>query len=84
MLQVSPDAVVLAVCCAAASWFISVNPVMRVVIKIQAFRRLFLSPDPFLAQTKSELIGVIGITLDVEANFNSRGKNVRIDHHGDR
>jgi hypothetical protein len=73
MLQVSPDAVVLAACCAAASWFISINPVMRVVIKVQAFRRFLLSRKPRPGQTTTEfrasLMGIIGMTLDVEAKF---------------
>ena len=43
MLQVSLDVVVLAACCAAVSWFISVNPVMSVVIKTHARWRILLS-----------------------------------------
>jgi hypothetical protein len=35
MLQVSPDASVLAGSCAEALWFISINPVTSIVIKTQ-------------------------------------------------
>ena len=63
----------LAACCAAASWFISINPVMRVVIKVQAFRRFLLSRKPRPGQTTTEfmapLMGIIGMTLDGEAKF---------------
>ena len=73
MLQVSPDAVVLAACCAAASWFISINPVMRVVIKVQASQRFLLSRKLRPGQTTTEfmvpLMEVIGMTLDGEAKF---------------
>jgi hypothetical protein len=52
MLQVSPDSVVLAACCAAAPRFINVNPVMSVVIKVKAFWRFLLPSQPRLGQTK--------------------------------
>jgi hypothetical protein len=88
MLQVNPAAVILAACCAAVLWFISINPVMSVVIKTQARWRILLSRKPRPDQTTSEfgasLIGIIGMTLDVEAKFNSRRKNARIDYHGGR
>jgi hypothetical protein len=73
MLQVSPDTVVVAACCAAVLWFISTNPVMSVVIKTQARRRFLLSrkpcPDPTAGEFGVSLIGIIGMTLHVEAKF---------------
>src|SRR5258705_5730502 len=79
--------VVLAGCCAAASWPISISPVMS-VINAQAFRPFLLSRKPRPGQTTVEfgasLMGIIGMRLHVGARFKSRRKNARIDHHGDR
>jgi hypothetical protein len=78
MLQVSPDSVVLAACCAAAPRFINVNPVMSVMIKVKASWRFLLPRQPRPGQTNSEfgvsLVEIIGMTLDVEAKFKSRKK----------
>jgi DNA-binding transcriptional MerR regulator len=77
MLQVNPDDV-FATCCAAVSWFISINPVMSVVSKTQARRRFLLSSNPRAGQITTEfgasLMGIIGMTLHVEAKFKSRRK----------
>ena len=54
MLQVSPDGFVAAGSCAAASWFISINPVMSVVIKTQSRIRFFLSSKPSPVQNERE------------------------------
>jgi hypothetical protein len=76
MLQVSAD-VVLPASFAAASWFISINPIMSVVIKTQAcrwflcFRRLRRANSEF----EEALMEIMDATLDVEVQFNSRRKN---------
>ena len=68
MLQVSMD-VVLPASCAAVSWFISINPVMSVVIKTQACRWFLGLRRLRQANCKFEglLVKIIGTTLDVEA-----------------
>ena len=69
MLQVSPDAFVAAGSCAAASWFISINPDMKVVIKTQAFRWFLRLRRPRHAKSKFDesLMEIMDTTLDVEA-----------------
>jgi hypothetical protein len=51
---------------------------MRVVIKVQAFRRFLLSRKPRPGQTNSDLgftvVEIMGVTLDVQAKFKSRRK----------
>ena len=78
MLQVSPDSVVLAACCAGAPRFINVNPVISVMIKVKVFWRFLLPRQPRPGQTNSEfwvsLVEIIGRTLDVEVKFKSRKK----------
>ena len=68
MLQVSTD-VVLPASCAAASWFMSINPVRSVVIKTQASRWFLYLRRPRQANSKFEgvLVEIIDTTLDVEA-----------------
>jgi hypothetical protein len=57
----------------------SINPVMSVVIKVQAFWRFLLPRQPRPGQTNSNfwasVVEIIGMTLDVEAKFKSRRKN---------
>jgi hypothetical protein len=69
MLQVSPEAFVVPGSCAAASWFISINPVMSVVIKTQACRWFFCLRRLRQANNKFEgaLVEIMDTTLDVEA-----------------
>jgi hypothetical protein len=68
MLQVSPDAFVVAGSCAAASWFITINPVMSVVIKTQACRWFLCLRRLRQANSKFEraLLEIMDTTLDVE------------------
>ncbi len=77
MLHVSPDFVVLAASCAAVPRFININSVMSVVIKVQVFQWFLPPSQPRPGQTNSDFgstVEIIGMTLDVEAEFKSRRK----------
>ena len=68
MLQVNLD-VVLSAFCAAASWFITINPVMSVVIKTEACR-WFLRFRPLRhgnREFEGLLVKIIVTTLNIEA-----------------
>jgi hypothetical protein len=78
MLHVNSASVLPPAGCAAVSWFISINPVMIAVIKTPARCRFFLfskhRPAQLTSEFETSLIGIIDMTLDVKAKFNSRKK----------
>jgi hypothetical protein len=69
MLQVSRDVFAVAGSCAAASWFISINPVTSVVVKTRSCRRFLCLRLLCQASNKFEraLVEIMDTTLDVEA-----------------